>query len=266
MEFLNYSFVTDAIFIGILTAVSAAMLGNFMVVARQAAMSHMLSHAAIAGVGLGVFWNITPIGGAFLTSLFATMLLWWLSHKKQYAPEAISVILLNGSLALALLLVHIDTDNTVSLKSYLFGSILTMNTTEFYLFIILNTIIIAVLCLFWANFLTSVFDKDFSHSRHKKNTVFEIVMMLLIAALVGIGLKFVGGLLIGAMLIIPPLTVQHFCHSFKSNVIMSILSNIVAVCCGIIISFYVDIPTSSGIVLTLIVFFGLSKFSLLFRS
>ena len=259
MEFLQYSFITNALMAGVLTALSAALLGNFMIVARQAVMSDMLAHAAVAGVGLGVFWNINPIAGAFLTSVAATLLLWWLSQKKQAAPEAISVVILNGSLALALLLIHIDSRSGFSLESYLFGSILTITQNELYLFVALNILIISLLTLFWKPLLALVFDQDFLHSNNPYKRFFEILLMLLIAAIVGIGLKVVGGLLIGAMLIIPPLIVQSYCSSFKQNVIMSALINILAVLCGIISSFYFDIPASSSIVLTLILLFGLAK-------
>lgn len=266
MEFLGYSFVTNALIIGIFTAIATAILGNFVIVARQAVMSDMLSHAAITGVGLGVFWNFSPIWGAFITSMLATLFLWYFSQKKHQAPEAISVVLLNGSLGLALLLIHLDSHNTLSLESYLFGSILTISANEFYLFIILNLAIIIILVVFWKKFLTLVFDKDFLYSQHPYHKIFEVLLMCLIAMIVAIGLKVIGGLLIGAMLIIPALTVQRYCQSFKNSVISSILLNIIAINIGLISSFYIDIPSSSGIVLTHILFFILAKIDQFIRS
>jgi len=264
LEIFDYDFMVRALAVGIFTAISTAVLGNFVVTARQAVMSDMLAHTALVGVGLGIFWQMSPTFLALGATVISALLLWWINRKKNQAPEAISMLLLTGGLATALLLAHLNKNNPIALDTYLFGSILTITPTEVYYFIGLNVLILITLVWLWKPFLTLVFDQDYLQTQ-KYKTFYEILFMVLIALIVGIGLKVIGGLLIGALLVIPVLIAQNFTHSFKANVQVSIIANVLGVCLGIISSFYLDIPASSGIVLSLILFYLLSKSRLLFK-
>ena len=258
LEVFQYEFMNKALVVGFFTAICTAILGNFVVSARQAVVSDMLAHTALVGVGLGIFWQLSPTFLAMCATIIAALILWWLSRGKDQAPEAISMVLLTGGLATALLLTHIQKDNPVSLDTYLFGSILTITEYEMWSFIFLSVIVSAVLLRCWKQFLTLVFDKDFFKTQPKA-IFYEILFMILIALVVGIGLKVIGGLLIGALLVIPVLIAQPFGKSFRQNVWISVLVNLLAVMTGIFASFYLDVPTSSGIVLSLIALYVVSK-------
>ena len=257
LEIFQYDFMVRALVVGVFTAICTAMLGNFVVSARQAIVSDMLAHTALVGVGLGGFLQVSPSFLAFVSTLVSALMLWWLNRKKNQAPEAISMLLLTGGLAAALLLVHLNKNNPVSLETYLFGSILTITDTEMYLFVGMSLLVIATLLCFWRSFLTLVFDKDFLGIKAHR-TFYEIMFMFLIALVVGVGLKVIGGLLIGALLVIPVLIAQPFSRSFKGNNIGSIVVNVMAMIIGILLSFYRDVPASSSIILTLIGFYLLS--------
>jgi len=258
LEVFQYEFMNRAFLVGIFTAVCTAMLGNFVVTARQSVVSDMLAHTALVGVGLGIFFKVSPTYFAMLSTIAAALLLWWLSRKKDQAPEAISMLLLTGGLATALLLAHLQKDNPIALSTYLFGSILTVTDDELWVFVCLSLLIVAILIFFWRQFLTLVFDHDFLKTQ--PNAVFyEILFMLLVALVVAIGLKVIGGLLIGALLVIPVLIAQSFGKSFKQNVIFSIIVNMISIICGIFASFFLDVPASSGIVLSLILLYILVK-------
>lgn len=250
-EFLQHGFMIKALIVGVFTAVATAVLGNFVVAARQSMVSDMLAHMALAGVGLGIFWQVSPGLMAFVVTVLAGISLWWLSRDQRQAPEAVAMLLLTGGLAVARLLAHLNKNNPILLDNYLFGSILTVTDDEVYLFGGLALVVVLVLIILWRPFLTLVFDRDFLQTQRNR-VVFELMLMVLIALVVGIGLRVVGGLLIGAMLVIPVLTSQVFTKSFRGNVIGSVVVNVLGVFFGILSSFYLDVPASSGIVLSLI--------------
>ena len=157
LEVFQYEFMNRALVVGFFTAICTAMLGNFVVSARQSVVSDMLAHTALVGVGLGIFWQLSPTYLALCTTIIAAITLWWLSRGKDQAPEAISMVLLTGGLATALLLTHIQKDNPIALDTYLFGSILTITEHEMWSFIFLSIVISGLLLLFWKPFLTLVF-------------------------------------------------------------------------------------------------------------
>lgn len=265
LEVFQYDFMTRALIVGFFTAIITAILGNFIVTSRQAVISDMLAHTALVGVGLGIFWHISPTYLALFTTIISAILLWWLSRKQDQAPEAVSMLLLTGGLAIALLLTHLNKDNPISLDTYLFGSILTITEIEMWSFVGLSVFIMVLLIFFWRPFLTFVFDKDFLQTQRYK-MFYEILFMVLIALVVSVGLKVIGGLLIGALLVIPVLIAKPFSKSFFQNVLVSVFTNVLAMVIGIVASFYLDIPASSSIVLSLISFYLVIQMCFLFRS
>ena len=258
LDVFQYEFMNRALVVGFFTAICTAMLGNFVVTARQAVISDMLAHTALVGVGLGIFWQLSPTYLATCTTVIAALILWWLSRRKDQAPEAISMLLLTGGLATALLLTHLQKDNYIPLSAYLFGSILTITENEVWFFITSSIMIVCVLIFCWTPLLTYVFDSDYFRTQPYA-MVYEILFMILIALAVGVGLKVIGGLLLGALLVIPVLTAQAFGRSFRQNILISIFVNLLAVTTGVLASFYLDVPASSAIVLSLISLYTISR-------
>ncbi|MEI7511525.1 MAG: metal ABC transporter permease [Candidatus Peregrinibacteria bacterium] len=252
LEIFEYDFMVRAFIVGILCAIVTAVVGNFLVASRQAVISDMLAHTSLAGVGLGIFLHFSPnILGAAI-AVFASVLLFFLNRQKKIPPEAISMLLLTGGLAVALLFAHFSKDNPLSLESFLFGSLLTTTTNEVLFFGILGSFILVFLFLFWNRFLCRLLDTDFFASRFPRGEYWEVFFLVIVGILVAFSLKIIGGLLISALLVIPVITAQTVANSFRTSVAWSVGINILGVIMGLFFSFYQDIPSSSAIVLSLI--------------
>lgn len=254
-EILSYDFITRALIAGFFCAVVAGVLGNFIIASRQAIISDMLAHSSLAGVGLAVLLSFNPSIFAASVAIFSSLFLYYLSRKEYFSKEAVSVLILSNGIAIALLCVHLAKNNPVSLENYLFGSILTISPQELNQFLILSLFVLVVTFLFYNNFLSLSFDKEFFKSREKHAEYYEILLLILVAVFVSFSLKIIGGLLISSLLIVPVLSSQKLAKSFRVSVLVSIIFNILGILLGILSSFYFDIPTSSAIVLSLTTIF-----------
>jgi zinc transport system permease protein len=259
MEIFSYDFMIRAFVIGGLSSILTAMLGNFLVASRQSMISDMLSHSSLAGVGMGIFFHVSPHAVAMVVAILGSNLLFFLTRGKKHPPEAVSMMLLTGGVALALLFAHGAKDNPLSLETFLFGSILTTTTQEIYIFSGIFLIGIIFLILFWKRLLGLCFDIHFISSQFRYAWSIEWIMFILLGVVVAFSLKTIGALLIGALLVIPVLTAQLFSGSFRSSVVWSVIINVLGVFTGIIASFYWDIPSSSAVVLSLIGVFGIGS-------
>ena len=83
----------------------------------------------------------------------------------------------------------------------------------------------------------------------------SLLYFWLLAVVVWIGIKTIGGLLIGALLVIPVLIVRPLASSFKQMVIWSVGTSVSAVLIGLLTALYIDLPPSSLIIGTLIALF-----------
>lgn len=257
-SFFHHDFIVAALIVGTITAVASAILGNFVVAARQSVASEVLAHTALAGVGMGILFGVQPLLGAFVVVAVTALLLWALVRRNARAADAVAMLLLTGGLAVALFSAHAAKNATVSLDAFLFGSILTMTTVDVVVYSIVAMGIIALCVMLWPYLVIVVFDPLYARTRIRYATIVEIVFFLMIAAMTAVGLRVIGGLLIGALLVIPVLTAQYCTKSFRANTLVSVGYGIMGVWIGIGSSFLWDMPTASGIVFALIVLFAVT--------
>jgi len=252
MEIFTLTFVQNAFLAGTSAAILTGLLGPMVVSSRQSVSSDMLAHIALAGVAFGAVFNFLPLLGAFVVLLLTAVLLWWVVIKEKYATDALSMVFLSGGLALALALIHIARNQSVSFEAYLFGSILTVTQTELLFMSVLTGIALVIVIIFWYPLLSIVQSPTYRIPYSYRPQYMQLLFFILLALTVWVGLKTIGGLLIGALLVIPVLTARNFSQSFKSLTIFSIVIGIICTYGGLFLSLFIDLPPSSVIVLMLI--------------
>ena len=258
LQYLEFEFIQFALIAGTITGIVCSYLGNFLVGQRQSLVPDMLSHTAIMGVALGLCLQVSPLWTAVIVCVLASVSLWFLSRGDRRPTEAISVLILTGSLALAFLLAHISVGQSINFESLLFGSILTITSSELLSLIAVQALVFLVLCKYYRVFQGIIFDLEYSKSQNRHTERFAFLFSIISALTIAVSIKVIGGLLITALLIIPVLAASNVSKSFFQNVIISGVFNVLAVWIGISSSYIFDIPSSSAIVLTLIMIFAIS--------
>jgi len=257
MELLTYTFVQHAFLGGIGMAILAGLLGPFVVQSRQAIASDMFAHTALAGIGAALLVGVSPWWGALPTLLLVSTLIWWLMDSNLYSPDAIAMFFLSGGLALALALVHLAKDTTFALENYLFGSIITLTTSDLNAIALATLTVVALVGCFWYPLLGATQNPRYVIPfRHTPKLVL-LVYFWLLAIVVWVGIKTIGGLLIGALLVIPTLSARRFASSFAQLVALATAISVLSVIGGLTAALYIDMPTSSLIIGVLIAIFTL---------
>ena len=258
IDFFSYEFLQRALLVGLAVGAVAALLGNFVVASRNAIISEMLGHAALAGAGLGIFWQVSPPLVAGIVAVISAVLLWLLRRHGDLPPEAAPMLIMTGSLALALLFAHFAKDNPIALETYLFGSILTIRPAEVQTTLVVILLVSLLVLFSWNRLRTTVIDPEYAHSRFADASLYEILFMLCVGGFVAVSLKVIGGFLIGALLVIPVLIARRLAGSFAQAVWWSIAANLLCIALGLFLSYAFDVPSSSAIVLSLVGMFVLS--------
>jgi len=255
MELLTYTFVQYAFLGGISMAVLTGILGPFVVQSRQSIASDMFAHVALAGIGAALLVGVSPWWGALPALIIVSTLIWWLLDSGTYSPDALAMFFLSGGLALALAFVHLARDTVFSFENYLFGSILTLTITDV-IAIVASTILVAGIVWFaWYPLLGATQSPRYLVPFRRTPKVVQLLFFWLLAIVVWVGIKTIGGLLIGALLVIPVLTARNWATSFKQLVLFSTITSTLSVSLGLITALYVDLPPSSLIIgMTILLF------------
>ncbi len=254
MDLFRYDFMIRAFVAGTLLGLVAPMLGTFAVARRSSTIADTLAHAALAGVGVGVLAGFSPTWGAVLVSIMAALGIEWMIRQQRFNTDAIMALFLSGGLALAVALVTLK-GTPINFENYLFGSLLTVTTQEVLFLVLTSAGMILFMNLFWWNLLSMSFNEELTSTRGIPVSMLRIALAFLTALLVSQSLKIVGGLLVGALMVIPVLIAIPMCKSFRSTFRGSLVFGLLSVWSGLLVSYYFNFPSGSAIVLTSVVIF-----------
>jgi zinc transport system permease protein len=137
----------------------------------------------------------------------------------------------------------------VDLFSYLFGSILTITSGDLVTIIILTSIVIVFVVLFYKELVHLTFDEQGARLAGIPVMKFELAFNLMVALTVIVSIKIVGSLLVSALLIIPAASAMQFSKSFRGTLLIAMDLGILAVVFGLLVSFAYDVSTGGMIVL-----------------
>ncbi len=79
-------------------------------------------------------------------------------------------------------------------------------------------------------------------------TVYQFLIALLTAFIVVIGMRMMGTLLISSLIVFPAIIAKKTTVSFKGLVIMSGIISVICFVLGMLVSFFLDMPTGAAIV------------------
>lgn len=254
-EIFQYGFIVRGLEAGILIGTIAPLIGIFLVLRRYSLIADTLSHVSLAGIAIGLLLKINPLLTALGASALSSLAIEQLRiSKKVYGETALSIFL-SGSLALAIVLIGLSHGFNVDLFSYLFGSILTVRSSDIHIMIGLSIVIIALLGAFFKELVYISFDEEAAQVSGIPVRLFNTLFMVLASATIAIAIPIVGILLISALLVLPVVTALQFKKSFKQTLLIAEAVSLISVLGGILSSFYFNISSGGTIVLTMLLIF-----------
>lgn len=212
-------------------AASSAYIGSVMVLKRMSLVGDALSHVALPGMALAIAINLSPILGAFIALTIAVLGIWYLETKSNSYPEAIVGLFFTASLALGILI----TDEPELLEA-LFGSIEKINFYEGIATILISLLIIIITYLIYPKLTVILISDELAKSVGINTRSVNLVYLLVVGAVVALGIRFVGTLLTGALVIIPAVSARNMVRSMKGYSLTSVLFGVVSAFLGIIIA------------------------------
>jgi len=258
LELLTYGFIQRAILTGIFVGTACAVLGVFLVLRRYALIGHGLTHVAFGGVAVGLLFGRQPFWAALVVTLLSSFGILKLQERmKIYADVAIGIVSAVG-MAVGIVIASVAGGFNVDLMSYLFGSVLTIGMSEFIVSVVISCIVIVFILLFYHDLFAMTFDEESARTMGIKVDRYNYFFAAVSAVVVVVGMRVVGLLLVAALMILPATTSLQVSRTFRGSLIISALAAAISVVAGIMISFWLDLPSGGTIVLVNFVLFILA--------
>ena len=254
-EILEFGFMQRAIIAGVAVAITASVIGLFLVLRRNSLFGDALSHVAFGGIAVGLAANIYPLWTGIAFSVLGAIGITKLRQSAKIPADAAVAILLAGGLAFGLVLLSVTKGLNVDLFSILIGSILAVSIEDTLAILAMTGAILAIVILLYRQLMYVTFDEEQAKVDGLQISKLNYLFAVLASVAVIVSMRLVGILLVSSLIVIPTITALQLGKGFKKTALISVGMSIFSVVVGIAISYAGNIPPAATIVIVLIVGF-----------
>ncbi|MBU9738753.1 metal ABC transporter permease [Diplocloster agilis] len=259
-SWVQYDFMKQAFLAILLITPLFGILGTMIVNHKMAFFSDALGHSALTGVAVGVLFGIpdTNLSMLIFAVLFA-LALNQIKGRNLMATDTVISVFSSFSIAVGLVILA-QGGNFSKYSSLLVGDILSITPREilYLVLLLIGTFIFWILC---SNQLNSIsINRSLAASRGIRVKLIENLFAVCIAVIVMLSIKWVGILIINALLILPAASARNISENMREYHFFSILFSLFSGIVGLIISYYVNTATGPTIVIIASVIFFATYF------
>jgi zinc transport system permease protein len=188
-------------------------------------------------------------------ALVAAFVIEKLRSDRRVTAEVALAMFLSSGLAITVVLVGLANKINIDLFSFLFGSITTVTTGDLWIIGGLAALIVGAVVVLYRQLMYTSFSEEQAQASGLKVQLLNQLLIILAAVTVVVSLRIVGGLLIGALTVIPVAAASQVARSFKQTMLLAVAFGLTAVIGGLFLSFYLNLAAGGAIVLAALLLF-----------
>ena len=248
-EWLEYGFMKNALLAVLIITPLFGILGTMIVNKKMAFFSDSLGHSALTGIAIGAVLGMkdTTLSMILFAIVFA-LLLNKIAEKSTASTDTLISVFSSASMALGLAILS-KGGNFSKYSALLVGDILSITRRE----ILYLVAIFAVTLVFWVLAFNKLCAESVNVTLAKSKgipvKVIENLFSILIALIVMLSIKWIGILLINALLILPAASSRNISQNMREYHFFSVVFSIFSGVLGLLVSYYTNVATGPMIVL-----------------
>ncbi len=245
---LQFSFMKNAFLAVLLLTPLLGLLGTMAVNQQMAFFSDALGHSALAGIGLGMILGV----GNDLVSMLVFGVIWavlisLIKHTGAASADTVISVFSSTSVAAGLLILS-SGGGFARYSSLLIGDILAVAPRDIlYLLIALVVGVVLWMLLYNGLLLTSI-NASLAHSRGVRTRLYEIAFSILVAVAVMLAIRWVGVMLINALLILPAASARNVARNTRAHAVLSVLFALASGMAGLFSSYAWNTSAGAAII------------------
>jgi ABC-type Mn2+/Zn2+ transport system permease subunit len=234
-------------------AVAAGMMGTMTVMRRMTLASDALSHVALPGVGLALLAHVNPLLGGLAALFLGAVLVWLVENRTRLPTETIIGVVFSAALAIGSMLASGE-----ELLEALFGTTQAPGRLETVLALGAAALVIGFLVAAESRLVITLVSPDLARTSGINVGRINLLFLLAFALTVALGLRFLGVLLMGSLIIIPAATAKHLAVSLASMKGLAVAIAVVATVLGLVLSGLLGLAAGPLTIAIAAAIFGLS--------
>ncbi|HDH6320915.1 TPA: metal ABC transporter permease [Staphylococcus aureus LTCF-1-5] len=255
----TYQFLNRALITSIIVGIVCGTVGSLIVLRGLSLMGDAMSHAVLPGVALSFLFGIPMFVGALITGMIASIFIGYITSSSKTKPDAAIGISFTAFLASGIIIISLI-NTTTDLYHILFGNLLAITNSAFLTTILIGSIVLILIIIFYRPLMISTFDPTFSRMSGLNTTLLHYFVMLLLSLVTVASIQTVGIILVVALLITPASTAFLISKKLYSMMIIASLISVISSIVGLYYSYIYNIPSGATIVLCTFVIYIITLF------
>jgi zinc transport system permease protein len=243
----------NALALGIAMAVASGLIGCFAVMRRMSLAADPLSHVALPGIGIALALRIDPIFGAAALLFFGALLVWALEQRTRAATETMIGIVFAAALAIGSM-----TTSGEELIDALFGTRSSLRSSELIFGLVGAVAVVVFIIKKRDSLIVMLVSPEVARTAGVNVRRLNLLYLEAFALTIALGLRYLGVLLMGALIIVPAATAKALARNLREMFYLSAGIAVLATLVGTSSAVWLHRPSGPLIVLTATVIFLLS--------
>lgn len=229
---------------GISIGGAAGYLGSLMLSRRMALVAGPLGHLTLPGIALALVWGLDVSLGAFPFVILGAIAIWLLEMKTRLPMEALTAVVFASGVAIAFLFLPIQQAETA-----LVGDISKAGARDTAVAVVLSLAIMLTVKRSSKKLILSNISVELAAAEGIDPKRNNLLYLFLVAVIVALGVKMVGGLLTAALVAIPASAAGNIAGNLRQYMLGSLAIGMVSACLGIVLFHFTGLPAGPLIVL-----------------
>ena len=240
---------------GIFIGGAAGFLGSLMLPKRMSLVAGPLGHLALPGIALALIYGFDISLGAFPFVILGIFLIWLFERKTKLPTEALTAVVFATGVAVAFFFLPIE-----QAEAALVGDISSVHLDDAAFAIAICAVVFFVVEMIYPKMTLINISEDIAKSQKINVGKYNLVYLLLIALIVALGVKVVGGLLTAAIVAIPAVTSRNLAKNLVQYKFLALSFGILSSAVGIFLSQLTSLPAGPLIIVSSAFLFLISIF------
>lgn len=246
----NYAFFVKGVIVATLAGALCGLIGVYITLRGMSYIGHGLSHAIFGGFAASSIVGLNFYLGAGAWGLLSALAINRVTHGRRISADAAIGVITTASFALGVALLTVFGNKGPSFDAALFGSIIGVSTGDVWALVAVTALAVAVVVVNYRPLLFATFDPDVADVSGVRVARQDALLMLVLSLSILATLTVIGVTLVAATLVIPAVVARMLTHRFTR---MLWLSTTIGAACGFVgmnLSYHLDVPSGTTIVLT----------------
>ena len=254
----EFQFFRNGVIVATLAGALCGLVGCYVVLRNMSYIGHGLSHAIFGGYAVAGLIGVNLLLGAGVWGVVTALAIGGIVRRRPIGSDAAIGVVTTASFALGIALVQKYGSPGKNADALLFGNILGVNATDVWLVVGVSLVAVLLVAFGYRPLLFTTFDEEVAEVSGVNTMAVEVLLMIVLSATVLATMSVIGVTLIAATLVVPAVVARMLTDSFSTMLLIATSVGAVSGFIGMNLSFHLDLPSGSTIVLVATGFFVLA--------